>query len=563
MKVMGAARLGTVKEGRRRFSIASDNLHTLNAFALAMLQHHTLDDLLWDMATQIGNLMEIDDCVIYLVEGDVLVQAAAYGVKNPTRWTIAEPIAIPIGEGIVGTVAKTRRAEIVADTRQDPRYIADQFAGASELTVPIVFQDEVIGVLDSEAEGVNVYTEGDLELFQSIANVAASRIAWLRSEQQRAEDEEARHAVRLESLGKLAGGVAHDFNNLLTVIGLHLGLAMEAHDEAEGEEARDTALQAIERAKGLTKQLMVFARGGAPLREEVALGPLVREALSFLRGHEGLELTLDMPDELPMVWGDPGQLGQVFHNLMLNAAQAMSWSGTIKVSVTTRDGSDGRRVCITVEDQGPGVPQELRNRIFDPYYSTKGNGTGLGLATSYWIVRRHDGELDVGDAPGGGASFSIRVPALHLRVVRSQEAVEESLPPLRVLVLDDEVAVADGLRRNLVRIGHTAVSVVDGTRVAPMWEQARADGRPFDVAVLDLVQPGRAGGVDALKQLRSVDSNARAVVMSVYFENPVMEEYTAHGFNARLAKPFRVGDLERALREAISSPTSSKVSAEG
>ena len=234
-----------------------------------MLQHHTLDDLLWDMVEQIGNLMEIDDCVIYLVEGDVLVQAAAYGVKNPTRWTIAEPIAIPIGEGIVGTVARTRCPEIVADTRNDARYISDQFVGASELTVPIVFQDQVIGVLDSEAERVNMYTEEDLELFQSIANVAAARIAWLRSEQQRVRDEEARHAERLESLGKLAGGVAHDFNNLLTVIGLHLGLAMESDEEADAAEAHDTAMHAIERAKGLTKP---FGERGRQFTGTVTVG---------------------------------------------------------------------------------------------------------------------------------------------------------------------------------------------------------------------------------------------------------------------------------------------------
>ena len=546
-----------------RCAITRGNLQTLNAFALAMLQHHTLDDLLWDMVEQIGSLLDIEDCVVYLAEGDVLVQAAAYGVKNPTRWTIAEPIAIPIGEGIVGTVARTRCPEIVANTGLDKRYISDQFRGASELSVPIIFQDRLIGVLDTEAEGTDVYTQDDLELFQSFAMVAATRIAWLQSEQQRAREEEAQHVERLESLGKLAGGVAHDFNNLLTVIGLHLSLATEAHDEADSKEARDTALQAIERAKALTKQLMVFGRGGEPLREEVAPGPLVREALSFLGGHEGLNLILDMPEELPVVWADPGQLGQVFHNLMLNAAQAMSWSGTIRVSATTRDGAEGRRVIITVEDEGPGVPLDLRNRVFDPYYSTKGNGTGLGLATSYWIVRRHGGALEVGDAASGGACFSVSVPALHLRVVRAPETSVVRLPSLRVLVMDDEVAVAEGLRSHLIRSGHDAVSVVDGACVAPTWEQARAAGRPFDVAILDLVQPGRSGGVGALERLRAVDAEARAIVMSGYSENPVMARYDEHGFNARLAKPFRAVELQRALKEAVSLPPALKALAEG
>ena len=541
---------------------ATNNLEKLNAFALAMLQHHTLDDLLWHMAEQIGHLLGIDDCVIYLVEGEMLVQAAAYGVKNPTRRTIAEPIAIPLGEGIVGTVAMTRRAEVVPDTRLDPRYISDQYEGASEITVPIIFQDEVIGVLDSEAGGVNVHTMEDLELFQSIANVAASRIAWLRSEQQRALDEADRHSERLESLGKLAGGVAHDFNNLLTVIGLNLSLALGSDDQEERDDSGATMMRAIDRAQGLTKQLMVFARGGEPLREEVDLKPLLREGLAFLGGREELELVLDVPDVLPTVWADPGQLVQVIHNLLLNAAEAMDSVGCVRISASTMDGADGRRVVISVDDQGPGVPVGLRNRIFDPYFSTKGEGTGLGLATSYWIVRRHGGDLKITDAPDGGARFSLSLPALHVRVARSPASLDVDLPCLRVLILDDESAVADGLRRILVREGHTAVSVSTGSRVTPMWVNAQESNEPFDLVILDLVQPEGIGGLGALTELRAADSTARAIVMSGYSEDPVMAEYREHGFNGRLAKPFGPTRLKLALQEALNSGISERVLAQ-
>ena len=253
--------------------------HTLNQFIVSMLQHHSLDDLLWDMAAVIGQLLDINDCVIYLLRDDALVQVAAYGIKNPTQRTIAEPIVIPVGEGIVGTVALTRAPEFVPDTRLDPRYISDQYEGFSELAVPILFQDQLLGVLDSEADQPNAYNEEDLALFQAIANAAASRIAWLLSEQRRAQEEEARHMERIEALGRLAGGIAHDFNNLMTVTSLSIDQLLHADAHEDQLEASEMALNAIDQARSLTQQLMTFGSGGKPLFEEVDLEPLLRDAL--------------------------------------------------------------------------------------------------------------------------------------------------------------------------------------------------------------------------------------------------------------------------------------------
>jgi CheY-like chemotaxis protein len=282
-----------------------------------------------------------------------------------------------------------------------------------------------------------------------------------------------------------------------------------------------------------------------------------------LGGREGLELALDMPDDLPTVWADLDQLAQVIHNLLLNAAEAMNWVGCVRMSASTKDGADGRRVVISVEDQGPGVPAELRNRIFDPYFSTKGAGTGLGLATSYWIVRRHGGDLDITDRPEGGARFSLSLPALHVRVARSPASLEVELPCLKVLILDDESAVADGLRRLLVREGHTAVSVSTGSRVTPLWVSAQESGEPFDLAILDLVQPTGIGGLGALTQLHAADSTARTVVMSGYSEDPVMAEYCEYGFNSRLAKPFGPKRLKLALQQALKPSPRARVLSKG
>ena len=473
----------------------------LSAFAAVMQQHQTLDELLWDMAEHISHLLNIEDCVIYLVQQDMLIQVAAYGIKNPTQRTIIEPIIIPIGEGIVGTVARTRVPEIISDTRLDDRYISDQFEGCSELTVPIVFQGEIIGVLDSEAEQTNAYSQEDLTIFQAMANVAASRIAWFLGEQQRLKRERALQIERLESLGRLAGDVAHDFNNLLMVIGLNIELMAGSNDVLDQKESTEAVLMAVEHARGLTRQLMTFARGGHPLRSEVNLDTLLQDSLSVLHNHSTLRVTHDITDALPTVWGDRSQLSQVLQNLLINAAQAVNYKGHVQVSAYTQNGASGQQVVVCVQDNGPGIPVEVQHQIFDPYFSTKDTGTGLGLATACWIVRRHDGELTMSNV-GGGACFTFSLPVLRVRIARSPISATAELPPLHILILDAQSSIATGLRRLLLQVGHTAVSVMDDS---------------------------------------------------------VMADYRRYGFNARLSKPFLRRELNEALRIAMAfeSPSQS------
>ncbi len=502
-------------------------------------------------------MLNIEDCVIYLIQNDMLVQTAAYGIKNPSRHTIIEPIVIPLGEGIVGTVAQTRVPEIVPDTRLDPRYISDQFAGCSEMTVPIVFQGTVIGVLDSEAEGTDAFCLEDLAIFQAMAGIAASRIAWFLAEQERLVEAKDQQIERLESLGRLAGGVAHDFNNLLMVIGLNIELASGSHDVQDRQESTEIALMAVEHARGLTKQLTTFARGGEPLRSEVEMGTIIADSFSVLAAHDSLRVTKDIDPALPTVWGDRSQLSQVVQNLLINAAQAMKFDGHIHVSATAQAGASGQRIVVCVQDNGPGIPTEVQQQIFDPYFSTKDTGSGLGLATAYWIVRRHEGELTMCNAEGGGALFSFSLPVLRVRIARSPTSASTSVSPLHILILDDQASIATGLRRLLVRAGHTATAVMDGAQVASLWLQQQAAGTPFDLAILDLVHPGGVGGKEALARLRAVCPQARAIVMSGYSDDEVMAQHRLHGFNARLSKPFLSRELDEALRAALECSTPS------
>jgi signal transduction histidine kinase len=526
---------------------APSNLRKLNEFALAMLEQHTLEDLLWNMADKIGVLLGFDDCVIYLCEGNALVQAAAFGIKSPREHEISERIVIPRGEGIVGTVADTGVAEFVRDTREDPRYIADQFAGTSEMTVPLIFEGETLGVLDSEGSTVDAFSDQDFVMFQSVANIAAGRIAWLRSEQSRQRAETLFQSERMESLGMLAGGIAHDFNNLLAVMSMNLELSRMVTDPAEAAAALETMEKALDRARGLTKQLMTFGTGGAPLRELVEVPALLRETVRFIESYPAVECELAIEGSLPVIQADLTQLSQVLHNLLLNAVQAMGEKGRILVSARRTDDNEGPTLEIRVRDEGPGMATSVASRVFDPYYTTKRDGSGLGLAMSYWIVMRHGGDLTMDTAPGKGCEFRITLRGVEGRIARPNPPDSKTPTPLRVLVLDDDDEVRDGVCALLQLGGHDAVAVADGREVTPAWERARDEGRPFDLALLDLANPGGMDGVSAMKHLIEFDPDARAAVMSGYSEGRIMEDYAAHGFVARIEKPFRRSELEAML----------------
>jgi len=373
----------------------------------------------------------------------------------------------------------------------------------------------------------------------------------MRAQLQQENQESKQDSDNLKSLGKLAGGVAHDFNNLLTIISLHIGSAHDGETQDEKDEAVEVILQAMERANGLTNQLMVFARGGEPQKEELDIVSIIKQSISFMSAWQNLVISLDVTPELPCVWADPNQLSQIFNNLLLNAAQAMKYTGVITISVYLQDGANGRHLYVSIQDQGPGISDSLKKKIFDPYFSTKEMGTGLGLATSHWIALRHDGALNVHDAEGGGARFTLNLPALHVKVVRSKPYLEVELPKLNVLILDDEPAVALGLQRLLVREGHEVEIVHHGEHVARLWTDALESDSPFDLAILDLVQPKGIGGLEAFKELKRIDPGVSAIVMSGYSDDPILANYIKHGFVARLAKPFRKKQLHHALQEAL------------
>ncbi len=381
------------------------------------------------------------------------------------------------------------------------------------------------------------------------------------SERRRME-QELQRAQKLESIGLLAGGIAHDFNNILTAILGNITLArMFLPPEEKAAERLAVAEQASMRARGLSHQLLTFARGGAPITETTAVPYLVREAVGLAVRGSNVRDEYEFPSGLRLVEADPGQLNQAISNLALNAVQAMPEGGILAVAAAnvTLPGDNslglppGNYVRIDVRDQGVGIPGEIQERIFDPYFTTKEGGSGLGLAISFSIVKRHGGTISVDSVPGKGSTFSIYLPASK----STQYAPPAGLPEEavtgtgRILVMDDEEAVSGVAADMLEMLGYRVTTVRDGAEAVAAYRQALAAGDPFDAVITDLTIPAGMGGKETVRRLLEIDPDAKVIVSSGYGNDPVMSDYARYGFKGIMPKPYRLADLSRVLLEVL------------
>jgi signal transduction histidine kinase len=542
-------------------------LQVLSAFAISLLRLNTLEEVLWDIVENAGRLLGFEDCVLYLREPQGLVQCAAYGVKDAGRHEILTPIVVAVGDGIVGTVAASGEISYVRDVSAHPKYIPDQFSGRSELAVPIRYEGTVVGVLDSECSRVDGFSDTDQALFAAVAAIAAPRIvaglahrerrlaerALADAEERNRQSEERHRAQRIESLGVLAGGIAHDFNNLLTAIMGNLSLVRSRCDDGESDEMLDEAERACERARSLTKQLLTFSSGGMPVRKTGDMGELLLDSVNFALRGAGVTAEFEVAANLPRVSMDSGQIAQVFHNLILNAVQAMSDTGEIRISARTDPCAVPMGIEIRIHDSGPGIPTSIRGRVFEPYFTTKRSGSGLGLATSFSIIRSHGGVLELDSLVENGACFVIRIPAAPAPGAESDLEVPRHEICARVLVLDDEPAVGAVICRMLETLGHTVDLVEDGAACIASYIDARNKTRPFDLVIMDLTIPGKMGGREAIRRLLALDAHVQAIAASGYSEDPVLAHPQRFGFVGRLQKPFQLRELDEQIRRVLGS----------
>lgn len=381
-----------------------------------------------------------------------------------------------------------------------------------------------------------------------------------------------RQIRQLESIAALSGGIAHDYNNLLTAIMGNISLALEQlSDDAPLRTLLEQALSASRVAKTLTQRLITFSKGGQPAKSPTDIVAVVENAAEFSLSGSNIRCMLGPAADIWPAQVDAQQIGQAIHNLMINAAESMPGGGTVSIEFenVVVDGSTdilaaGRYVDIAISDKGVGIPPENIEKIFDPYFSTKGKGdrkgTGLGLSISNSIIVNHGGEIVVSSRPGRGSTFHVRLPAADAAAAspqptqRPQDNDDQRRPVHgrgKILVMDDEAMILD-LAGNLLRhLGYEVDFAREGRQALDKYQAALDAGAPFDAVILDLTIRGGMGGEETIRELKRIDPKVRAIVSSGYSDNPVIANYKDYGFCEMVAKPYEMAEFSHKLHRVV------------
>jgi len=371
--------------------------------------------------------------------------------------------------------------------------------------------------------------------------------------------EEEFKAEKLDSIGVLAGGIAHDFNNILSVLLGNVQLTKLKIDKGEDIGRYLTQLEeTITRATGLTQQLLTFSKGGEPVIEVGSIKDLVEDVVPFTLTGSNIKSELSIEDDLYLVEMDANQISQVLTNIVINAKQAMPNGGKIfveAINVIIESGDlienldPGEYVKVSITDQGIGIPDKIIDKIFDPFFSTKSSGSGLGLATCYSIVQKHKGHITVSSLPGEGTTFTIYLPKTDKDIIEEKDVKIKKAFQGHVLLMDDEDSVREFMEAILAELGFTVDSAGDDKSTIDLFRKAVKNGNHYDLVILDLTIPGGKGGKEVLEDLMAIDSGVVALAYSGYADDPVISFPTGYGFKASFSKPF---DLDK-LMAVISS----------
>ncbi|MFZ5952947.1 MAG: PAS domain S-box protein [Candidatus Rifleibacteriota bacterium] len=366
---------------------------------------------------------------------------------------------------------------------------------------------------------------------------------------------------KLESLGLLAGGIAHDFNNLLGGIFGFVDLAINLSKEEPVTRYLNRAMESIDRARALTHQLLTFAKGGAPVKKVGALFPFIKETALFALSGSSVSSCFEIDENLWSCDFDKNQIGQVIDNLVINALQAMPDGGKIKISASNivvfeKDFplvNPGKYVKISVKDCGIGIPQEVLPKIFDPFFTTKAKGHGLGLATSFSIINRHGGFIDVNSQQGKGTTFHVFLPATEIveQPTPRRQQLESQKGSGKILVMDDEELMLEIIRDILGSMGYEVITACSGSEAIENHLREISQGRPLSAMIFDLTIPGEMGGKEAIGLVRQIDPDTPVFVASGYAEDPVMRSPAEYGFTASICKPFRRAELIGMLQKYL------------
>ncbi len=427
-----------------------------------------------------------------------------------------------------------------------------------------VFED---GISDAEAELITkegrripYYFSGIRKLFNGKPHLVGLGIDI--SELKKAR-EELENAQKLESIGTLAAGIAHDFNNMLGSVFGYIDLALE---RAAGDQKQtyylEKAIKAHSIAKDLTGQLLTFSKGGGPNKSAVSISSILHETEHMALSGSNVRCEYTVTKKLRLIDADKGQLSQVFTNILINSRHAMPDGGTIAVKCSNRKLknnqvaglNEGHYVQVVITDSGVGIPKELLSKVFDPFFTTKQIGSGLGLATTYSIIGKHNGNIAIDSTPGVGTSITILLPATHGKLSEEHsKPTPDTKGTGRVLIMDDDEMLLAAACEQLKRLGYSFESAGNGEETVELYGASIKEKRKFDVVILDLTVVGGMGGLPTIRNLLEIDPDVKGIVSSGYSDDPVLDEPGKFGFSGKIAKPYLKSELAVVLSEVIGS----------
>ncbi|MHA2002283.1 MAG: response regulator [Promethearchaeota archaeon] len=431
--------------------------------------------------------------------------------------------------------------------------------------VPIILLTDFF----NESISLNFFKAGAQEYIQKcqLSNISLSHIIKNTIERKKLEQNLIK-TEKLETIGSLAGGIAHDFNNVLTSIIGNLSLMEMDIDQKKMPETWEqlkSAQNSASRAQKLSNQLLTFAKGGDPIKKSTNLIRIIQNSASFSLQGSKSRCSLEIEPNLWNAQIDSNQISQVLNTIIINADQSMSNGGIIKIrannQLITQNAeipiSLGKYICITIEDGGIGIPKEDLDKLFNSYFSSKPNGTGLGLMISHSIIHKHNGYIKLESDVGKGTKCSIYLPAIYEQeaeipknIITFKTRTEMNHP--RVLIMDDEARIRKVLCKMLDRLGYETIMTKDGDEMIQTYEKLHKTENPIELLIVDLTIPGGLGGREALARLREKYPKIKAIVASGYSNDPVMANFAKYGFIDVLKKPFNISTLKNVLSNHIS-----------
>ncbi len=516
-----------------RFKIISQT------FASALLRQKTQRSLVEEKERLAVTLKSIGDGVITTdTDGNIIMLNVV--AEKMTGWSLEEASGLPIS-----TVFN----------------IIDEFTGKKQISpVEEVIKTESIVTLanhtllvDRKGNKISIADSG-APIKDSDGRTLGVVLVFRDVSMEKKREADLLKLKKLESVGLLAGGIAHDFNNILTGIMGNIDLAqLERENPEESKAFLANAAKGCRRAADLTQKLLTFSKGGSPVKENASIGELVKESIDFILHGSNIKVDWYLQEDLWTTEVDKGQINQVIQNLILNSIESMPKGGVISASCENITLSNDKRysgdfIRITIKDTGSGISRQNMDNIFDPYFTTKETGSGLGLTIIYSIVEKHSGFINVNSVEGEGTSFLIYLPVTGSG--KKEKSIEESsdknIGSYSFLVMDDEETIRDILTIMLQQLGHTAVAVEEGKQAV---EQYRRSG--FDLVILDITIPGGMGGTETMEELLKIDPEVKAVISSGYANSPVISNYKTYGFCDTLTKPYLMTELKAVIKRVM------------